>query len=136
MHAAVSALTLSGGPVGRRVFLTIGGLQLAWFAAAPRHHYIVRTIERPDAIASLPSHRLILARGPFSVEDEIGLMRAERVEVLVSKNSGGAATEGKILAARALGIEVVMVERPEAGGGPRFETVEAVMAWVKGSFLQ
>jgi precorrin-6A/cobalt-precorrin-6A reductase len=128
MAAAVRA----PGDSPHRVFLTIGGLQLAAFEAAPQHHYIVRTIERPDAIGLLPSHRLILARGPFGVEQEIALMRAEGVEVLITKNSGGSATEAKIVAGRSLGIDVVMIERPVAGGGPSFETVDAVMDWIEG----
>lgn len=128
MEAAVRA----PGDSPRRVFLTIGGLQLGAFAAAPQHHFIVRTIERPDAIGLLPSHRLILARGPFSVEQEISLMRAERVEVLITKNSGGSATEAKIAAARSLGIEVVMIERPASCGGPSFDAVDAVLNWIEG----
>jgi precorrin-6A/cobalt-precorrin-6A reductase len=127
MAAAVSAL----GAIPRRVFLTIGGLQLAVFATAPLHHYIVRTIDPPPAIVSLPSHRLILARGPFSVEDEIGLMREERIEVLVTKNSGGAATEAKLAAARALAIEVVMIERPPPEDVRSFDTVDAVSHWIE-----
>lgn len=126
MDAAVRTL----GESPRRVFLTIGGLQLAGFAAAPWHYYVVRTIEPPDAIRSLPSHRLILVRGPFSIADEIELMRHERVDVLVSKNSGGAATEAKIAAARALGIEVMMVERPRSGDRPSFGSIDAVEAWI------
>ena len=127
MDSAVRAL----GETARRVFLTIGGLQLAAFGAAPRHHYIVRTIERPDTIGLLPSHRLILARGPFGVAGEIALMREERVEVLVTKNSGGAATEAKLAAARVLGVEVVMIERPATGDGPGFDTVDAVLHWIE-----
>jgi len=46
-----------------------------------------------------PSHRLILARGPFTVDDEIGLLRDEKVDALVTKNSGGSATEAKLAAA-------------------------------------
>jgi precorrin-6A/cobalt-precorrin-6A reductase len=126
MDAAVRACGLSA----RRVFLTIGALQLATFAVAPHHHYVVRTIDRPAAIDTLPSHRLILARGPFDVEAEIALMRDERIEILVTKNSGGTATRAKIDAARALGIQVVMIERSEAGDGTGFTTVDAVMAWI------
>ncbi len=91
------------GQQPRRVFLTIGGLQLAAFAEAPQHHYIVRTIDPPDAVGLLPSHRLILARGPFSVDDEIALMRDEQVDALVTKNSGGAATEAKLAAGAGAG---------------------------------
>ncbi len=126
MEAAVHAL----GATPRRVFLTIGGLQLVAFAAAPHHHYIIRTIEPPDAVAALPSHRLILARGPFRVEDEIDLMRDGNVAVLVTKNSGGHATEAKLDAARALGVEVVMIERPETEGGPGLDGVDAAMTWI------
>ena len=126
MDAAVRAL----GDRTRRVFLTIGGLQLGAFAAAPWHHYVVRTIEPPDAVARLPSHRLILARGPFGIDVEAGLMRDERIEVLVTKNSGGAATEAKLAAARMLGVEVVMIERPAAGDGPALDSVDAAVAWI------
>src|SRR5208283_1843486 len=49
MAAAVQAL----GDRPRTAFLTVGGLQLAAFAQAPHHRYIVRTIEPPDAIRSL-----------------------------------------------------------------------------------
>jgi precorrin-6A/cobalt-precorrin-6A reductase len=127
MAAAVSAL----GRSPRRVFLTIGGLQLAAFAAAPQHHYVVRTIEPPDAIASLPSHRLILARGPFGVEDELALMRDERIQVLVTKNSGGGATEAKLAAARALQVEVIMIARPPAETVQTLETVDAALHWIE-----
>jgi precorrin-6A/cobalt-precorrin-6A reductase len=127
IDSAVRAL----GETARRVFLTIGGLHLASFAQAPQHHYIVRSIEPPAAIGSLPSHRLILARGPFGVADEIALMRDERVQVLVTKNSGGSATEAKLAAARALGLKVVMIERPAAEDVETFATADAVLAWIE-----
>jgi len=127
MDAAARAL----GPAKRRVFLTVGGLQLAAFAAAPQHHYLVRTIETPEAIASLPDHRLILARGPFALEDEVALMRDARIEVLVTKNSGGSATEAKLEAARTLGIGVILVERPAVADVPAFEDVEALIGWIE-----
>jgi precorrin-6A/cobalt-precorrin-6A reductase len=127
MTAAVRAL----GERPRTVFLTVGGLQLAAFACAPHHRYIVRTIDPPDAINALPAHRLILARGPFSLEQEVALMRAENVDVLVTKNSGGAATEAKIEAARALGIEVIIVERPAPEAVPTFDTIDGILAWIE-----
>jgi precorrin-6A/cobalt-precorrin-6A reductase len=126
MTAAATAL----GDAPRRVFLTVGGLQLAAFAAAPQHHYLVRTIDPPD-LAALPDHRLILARGPFAVDDEIALMRDAGIDVLVTKNSGGKATAAKLAAARALGIEVIMVERPKSEDVPTFEKLDAVMGWIE-----
>jgi precorrin-6A/cobalt-precorrin-6A reductase len=127
MAAAARAL----GEPPSAVFLTVGGLQLAAFARAPQHRYIVRTIDRPEAILSLPCHRLILARGPFSVEDEIALMRDEHVEVLVTKNSGGTATAAKIEAARTLGLDVIVVERPPQEAVPTFDSVDEILAWIE-----
>ncbi len=126
MEAAVQAL----GTEPRRVFLTIGGLRLAAFVAAPQHHYIVRTIDPPAVIGSLPSHRLILTRGPFALDDEIALMRDEHVEVLVTKNSGGSASEAKLSAARSLGIDVVVVERGAPGDVETFDMLDAVLDWI------
>jgi precorrin-6A/cobalt-precorrin-6A reductase len=100
------------GSVRRTVFLTVGRLGLPAFASAPQHRYVVRTIDPPDGLEALPDHRLVLARGPFDVAEECALMREEAVEVLVTKNSGGAATGAKLAAARELGLPVVVIRRP------------------------
>ncbi len=128
MAEAVKAL--GGRP--RRVFLTVGSRQLGAFAVSSHHHYVVRAIEPPVEIAGLPHHRLILARGPFALPDEVTLMQDERIEVLVTKNSGGSATEAKIAAARALELEVIMVERPKPEDVPAFDAIDEVMAWIDG----
>ncbi|MEI6574348.1 MAG: cobalt-precorrin-6A reductase [Alphaproteobacteria bacterium] len=108
IDAAVDAL----GTSPRRVFLTVGRLSLSAFRRADAHVYLVRSIDQP-AVHEMPRNTtLVLARGPFSVDDEIALMRAERIDVLVTKNSGGAQTDAKLAAARALRIPVIMVERP------------------------
>jgi precorrin-6A/cobalt-precorrin-6A reductase len=130
----VPTMTAAAGALGttpRRVLLTVGGLQLAAFTAAPQHHYVVRTIDPPEIANAMPDHRLILARGPFALEDEIALMQDERIDALVTKNSGGSATEAKLEAARRLRIEVVMVERPETAGVPALESLAAVTRWIE-----
>ena len=108
VEAAVDAL----GASPKRVFLTVGRLSLAAFRRADIHSYLVRSIDQPHASEMPRDTKLILARGPFTVEDETQLMRAERIERLVTKNSGGAQTDAKLAAARALQIPVIMVERP------------------------
>jgi precorrin-6A/cobalt-precorrin-6A reductase len=119
----------------RTVLLTQGRLQLAAFLSAPQHRYIVRAIDRPAEIDALPDCKLILARGPFSFADELALMKRERIETLVTKNSGGRATYAKIEAARALGIEVVIARRPVAPEAETLHDLDAVMAWIGGHRL-
>ena len=126
MEDAAEAL----GAEPRTAFLTQGRLKLAAFARAPQHRYIVRAIDRPAEIDAFPNRKLILARGPFSFEDELELMKRERVEALVTKNSGGRATYAKIEAARALKIEVVMVRRPAAPQAPTVFSLDEAMAWI------
>jgi precorrin-6A/cobalt-precorrin-6A reductase len=126
MDDAVPAL----GTQRKTVFLTQGRLQLAAFARAPQHRYIVRAIDRPADIDALPDHKLILARGPFTIRDELELMKHEGIEMLVTKNSGGRATYAKIEAARALEIEVVIVRRPPAPEAELLHDLDAVLAWL------
>jgi precorrin-6A/cobalt-precorrin-6A reductase len=126
MDEAAAAL----GVQPRTVFLTQGRLQLGAFTRAPQHRYIVRAIDRPAEIDALPKCKLILARGPFSLVDELALMKRERIEALVTKNSGGRATYAKIEAARALRIEVVIVRRPPAPEAEALHDLDAVVAWI------
>jgi precorrin-6A/cobalt-precorrin-6A reductase len=126
MEDAVTAL----GARRRTAFLTQGRLQLAAFVRAPQHRYIVRALDRPAEIDALPDCKLILARGPFSLADELALMKREGIEALVTKNSGGRATYAKIEAARALKIEVVIVRRPPAPEAEILHEFDAIMAWI------
>jgi precorrin-6A/cobalt-precorrin-6A reductase len=127
MDAAVAAL----GAAPRRVFLTQGRLQLAAFAAAPQHFYLVRAIDEPAELALLANHKFVSARGPFALEDELALMRDERIEILVSKNSGGDATSAKLLAARKLGVPVVLVARPPASDATEVFSLDDVWRWIE-----
>ena len=59
-------------------------------------------------------------------------MQAERIDVVVSKNSGGTATYPKIEAARALGLPVVMIARPYKPAGEVMADLDACVAWLHG----
>lgn len=127
MTAAAEAL----GPVPRRVLLTIGQKDLAPFAAAPWHHYVLRSIDRPAPDALPPRAEVIAARGPFAEAAERDLLAERRIEILVTKNSGGGATEAKLAAARALGLQVVMVARPPPPQAETVATAAEALAWIE-----
>ncbi|MFJ4807831.1 cobalt-precorrin-6A reductase [Streptomyces longwoodensis] len=102
--------------LGRRALLTTGRLGLATFAHVTDVHFVVRSVEPPEPPLP-PDTRLVLARGPFTLDDELALLRTHRVDVLVTKDSGGAATSPKLTAARTLGLPVVVVRRPALPDG-------------------
>lgn len=94
------------------IFLTIGRQQLAPFAQDSHNLYVVRAVEHPQ-VALPQRHRFILSRGPFTLESEKKLMIDNQIDCVVTKNSGGPLTHAKLDAARDLGIDVVMVQRPQ-----------------------
>jgi precorrin-6A/cobalt-precorrin-6A reductase len=102
--------------LGRRIFLTTGRLGLAAFAHLGDLHFVVRSVEPPGQ-PQPPDTRLIQARGPFTLSGERALLRTHRIDVLVTKDSGGAATAPKLTAARQLGLPVVVVRRPPLPDG-------------------
>lgn len=113
----------------RKVFLAVGRQELAPFAARPQHRYVVRSVE--PAGEGLPANaETILERGPFDEADEAALLRDRRIDVLVTKNSGGEATYAKLAAARALGLPVVMVHRPRPPVAGACANVDQVVAAV------
>jgi len=126
--SAAAAAALSG--LARRVFLTIGRQELDAFAALEGHWFLVRVIEPPANGLPLRDYALVAARGPFTVEGETRLMREHRIEAVVSKNSGGAATYAKIAAARDRGLPVLMVRRPQLPEVARADDVPAAMSWI------
>ena len=60
------------------------------------------------------------------------MLREHRIDLVIAKNSGGAATHGKIVAARELGLPVMLLRRPELPRAETVESVEAAAAWVAG----
>jgi precorrin-6A/cobalt-precorrin-6A reductase len=118
------------GESSRRVFVALGRNDLLPFAEAPQHHYLFRSVDPIDPPVPVPHARYVTARGPFAEADDRALMSAHRIEVVVAKNSGGAATYGKIAAARALGIDVVMLRRPPVPTAPSVATVDEALNWL------
>lgn len=125
-QAAVGAL----GAPPQRVFLSLGRQELQAFAGAPQHLYLARVIDPPDP-AGLPAGlRFIQARGPFDLPAERRLLAEERIDVVISKNAGGAATYPKIEAARALGLPVIMIDRPYKPSGHVVHGAGEALDWL------
>ncbi|MGN6307873.1 MAG: cobalt-precorrin-6A reductase [Mesorhizobium sp.] len=124
----VSGAVRALGSAPRHVFLALGRQEVGAFESAPQHHYLVRSVDPVDPPLAVPDAEYILARGPFETADELALLEGHGIDAVVSKNSGGSATYGKIAAARALGIEVVMVRRPCLPDVPSAPTVHELVA--------
>ena len=113
-----------------RIFLTTGRSGTDAFVGSGAW-FLIRVVTVPDP-ATLPlNHELLFSRGPYRYDDELTLLRQHRIDALVTKNSGGALTSAKLDAATALGIDVVMLDRPPRPAG--VEVVDSVgdaEAWV------
>lgn len=114
----------------KRAFLTVGPGDLAAFAGIASAFFLVRLIQPPGDIIPLANHKLIVARPPFGEAAERALFASERIDTLVSKQSGGP-TEAKLTAARATGAAVVMIRRPQKPAGDTVASVAAAMAWLE-----
>ncbi|TNE37396.1 MAG: cobalt-precorrin-6A reductase [Alphaproteobacteria bacterium] len=120
----------AAGKIGfhKRIFLTIGRQELAAFEGATDKFLLVRSIEKGDFTPEKSEVAFLQARGPFSVDDEIALMTEHRIDLLVSKNSGGAATYAKIEAARRLKLPVLMIDRPQEPSADTYASVKELLA--------
>ena len=117
--------------LGSRVFLTIGTKEVAAFAGMGTLWFLVRLVERPDSPLPLTNCEILLGRGPFLEAEEFELMRRHRIALVIAKNSGGAASYGKIAAARRLGIPVMLLRRPILPQTQSVTSIEQAVAWIE-----
>lgn len=127
LQAAAAALSSLGA---KRVLLTVGR-QSTWAFADHDAWFLVRAIEAPEVAPA--DHQLLLERGPFTVTSERALLRDHRIDAVVTKNSGGAATKAKLVAARELEVPVVMVARPAPPEVTIVDRVDHAVAWLDGA---
>jgi precorrin-6A/cobalt-precorrin-6A reductase len=113
-----------------RVMLAIGRQHLAEFAPHPQHFYLLRLVDPPAGALPVPEAHVIVDRGPFDAAADRALMEAHGIELVVSKNAGGGGAYAKIAAARALGLPVVMIDRPALPARTEAHGAGAVLDWI------
>jgi len=126
LHAAARALVAH---TAKRVFLTTGRKELEPFRTLRGMTFVVRSIEPPD-LGGFESATAVLMRGPFDLDAERTLLRNHAIDTLVTKNSGGSAAAAKLQAARELGVQVIVVQRPPIPRVPLVESVAEALAWI------
>lgn len=116
--------------LGERVLLTTGRQGLAAFAGERSAWFLIRCVDPPDP--PLPArHELILARGPYTLSAELALIDDHRLDLIVTKDSGGCHTEAKLAAARLRGLPVVVVRRPPRATGAVVTDAPGALDWVR-----
>jgi precorrin-6A/cobalt-precorrin-6A reductase len=124
--AAVAALE---GPA-QRIFLALGRMHVDAFAVRPQHHYLLRLVDPPETPPPLPRHAIVIARGPFTEPGDTALMREHGITLVVAKNAGGKGASAKLAAARALGVPVLMIDRPPAPERREANSLQEVLDWL------
>jgi precorrin-6A/cobalt-precorrin-6A reductase len=115
---------------GRRVLLTTGRQGLAAFAHRDDAWFLVRCVEPPQP--PLPAHHeLLLDRGPYMLQGELALVDEHRIDLVVTKDSGGTHTQAKLDAARERRLPVIVVRRPPRPATQTVTTVDAALRWAR-----
>lgn len=130
MASDASAAAAMLPQVGSVAFLTVGTKELDTFRNLDGVQIAMRLVDPPAEPIPLEEVVMILGKGPFDLEDERALLSQHRIDVLVTKNSGGEATEAKLTAAREAGIPVIMIDRPAQNVEPVVTNVAEALTWL------
>lgn len=115
----------------KRVFLSIGRQAIDTFSKLTNTAFVVRSIDLPKPTDFPKNIKIITGRGPFAIEQEHKLLVQHKIDLVISRNSGGYATYGKIAAARQLSIPVIMVSRPPYSPKKIVDTTESAVEWLQ-----
>ena len=117
-------------PPGARVFAATGWASLPQFLPFEGARLLLRQTSRHDRPAPYDFVDLIFGDPPFTVATETALFREFGVDLLICRNLGGAASRPKVDAALALGLPVILIEKPRLPKGVRCLTdLDAMMDW-------
>lgn len=107
--------------IGRRIFLATGSKDLATFLRAPQaneREWFLRMTPEPALIQraielGVPRDHIVAMQGPFSEAFNSALWRDQRIDCVVTKDSGEAGGfPAKRQAAISLGIPLLVIRRP------------------------
>lgn len=117
-------------PAGARVFSNTGRGSVAQYADFAGAVVFLRRVDPGGDAPPYAFMRYVAGTPPFVQADEEALFRELRIDTLICRNVGGAASRAKVDAARALGIDVLMIQRPAPPrGAPCFATARDAIAW-------
>lgn len=123
-------LAATSVPATARVFSNTGWLSLPEYAAFSGRILYMRQTHSMSAPPPYSFVELVPGSPPFSQFQEENQFAALHITHLICRNIGGAASMSKLLAARARGIPVLMVERsPTPAQVAQVETVVEALAW-------
>lgn len=125
LAAAVAALPTRAA----RVFLAIGRQHVQPFLADERHWYVLRLVD-PGFVLPETRGAVVLDRGPFTLENDLALLQRHSITHVVAKNAGGQGAQAKLAAARQLGCQVILIERPQLPPRPTVGTVAQALQWL------
>lgn len=127
---SVEAAAASLQNQAQRVFLTVGRQELTAFAHLEKIWFLMRMIDPPTDAALVPPGVILCDRGPFTLNNERQILINNKIDTIISKNSGGNATKPKIIAARELDVKVVMVNRPAIPPGEQVTNIDDALTWL------
>ncbi|WP_297741344.1 cobalt-precorrin-6A reductase [uncultured Tessaracoccus sp.] len=125
-HAEAAVVAAANGGA---VFLTVGRQHSLEYADALAEHDVVCRVAFAGNLPWPPQWHVLETRGPFTLEEERALLREHRIGVLVTKDAGGDHTAAKLDAARELGVQVVMLRRPDVEGDV-VSSVDEAAGWL------
>ena len=114
-----------------RVMLAIGRQNLALFEPLDQHYFLLRLVDAPASQPCFAACDIIVSRGPFTYQSDVQLLQRYQIDTIICKNSGGSGARAKLDAARHLGIEVGMIDRPAYPRRLEFYDFAQLMSWLQ-----
>lgn len=101
-------------PKNARVFLALGSQYIDVFQSRPDVFFLVRMIDSPNSPLPLANYTLEIGKPKQAWQNELELFQKNNIDHLICRNSGGDKGYAKIIAARQLGIQVIILDHPNA----------------------